>query len=58
MTGIIGAMEEEVAALKEAMEVQEAAELASMTFYRGVLCGTRGCTRMNPIRQVTRLVPQ
>ncbi|MCI9613931.1 MAG: 5'-methylthioadenosine/adenosylhomocysteine nucleosidase [Dorea sp.] len=39
MTGIIGAMEEEVAALKEAMEVQEAAELASMTFYRGVLCG-------------------
>ena len=39
MTGIIGAMEEEVAALKDAMEVQEAAELASMTFYRGVLCG-------------------
>ena len=39
MTGILGAMEEEVAALKEAMEVQEAAELASMTFYRGVLCG-------------------
>ena len=39
MTGIIGAMEEEVAVLKEAMEVQEAAELASMTFYRGVLCG-------------------
>ena len=39
MTGIIGAMEEEVAALKEAREVQEAAELASMTFYRGVLCG-------------------
>ncbi len=39
MTGIIGAMEEEVAAFKEAMEVQEAAELASMTFYRGVLCG-------------------
>ncbi len=39
MTGIIGAMEEEVAALKEAMEVQEVAELASMTFYRGVLCG-------------------
>ena len=39
MTGIIGAMEEEVAALKEAMEVQEAAELASMTFYRGALCG-------------------
>ncbi|MEZ3487752.1 MAG: 5'-methylthioadenosine/adenosylhomocysteine nucleosidase [Lachnospiraceae bacterium] len=39
MTGIIGAMEEEVAALKEAMEVEETAEQASMTFYRGVLCG-------------------
>ena len=39
MTGIIGAMEEEVAALKEAMEVQETAEQASMTFCRGVLCG-------------------
>lgn len=39
MTGIIGAMEEEVAALKEAMEVQETLKQASMTFYRGVLCG-------------------
>ena len=32
MTGIIGAMEEEVAALKEAMEVQEAAERVAPLF--------------------------
>jgi len=37
--GIIGAMEEEVAALKEAMEIQEVVEKASMTFCKGVLCG-------------------
>ena len=37
--GIIGAMEEEVAALKEAMEIQEVVERASMTFCKGVLCG-------------------
>lgn len=37
--GIIGAMEEEVAALKEAMEIQEIVEKASMTFCKGVLCG-------------------
>lgn len=39
MIGIIGAMEEEVAALKEAMDIQEIHEQASMTFCRGVLCG-------------------
>ena len=39
MIGIIGAMEEEVAALKEAMEVQETIERASMVFLRGELCG-------------------
>ena len=39
MTGIIGAMEEEVAALKEDMEVQEVVEQASMTFLRGNLWG-------------------
>ena len=36
--GIIGAMEEEVAALKEAMEIQEVYEKAAMTFCKGVLC--------------------
>jgi len=39
MIGIIGAMEEEVAALKEAMDIQEIVEKASMTFCKGVLCG-------------------
>ena len=39
MIGIIGAMEEEVAALKEAMEIEEIYERASMTFCKGVLCG-------------------
>ena len=39
MIGIIGAMEEEVTALKEAMEVQETIEKASMIFCKGMLCG-------------------
>lgn len=39
MIGIIGAMEEEVAALKEDMIVEETVEQASMVFCRGVLCG-------------------
>ena len=39
MIGIIGAMEEEVAALKEVMELQETVEQASMIFCRGILCG-------------------
>ena len=39
MIGIIGAMEEEVAALKEVMELQETVEQASMIFSRGILCG-------------------
>lgn len=39
MIGIIGAMEEEVAALKEAMEIEEVREIASMTFCKGTLCG-------------------
>ena len=39
MIGIIGAMEEEVAALKDTMEVQETTGQASMIFCKGVLCG-------------------
>ena len=39
MIGIIGAMEEEVAALKDDMEVQETNEQASMVFCKGTLCG-------------------
>ena len=37
--GIIGAMEEEVAALKEAMEIEAVHEQASMVFCKGKLCG-------------------
>ena len=39
MIGIIGAMEEEVAALKAEMEVEEVLEKASMSFAKGRLCG-------------------
>ena len=39
MIGIIGAMEEEVAALKDAMEIEETVEQAAMTFCKGTLCG-------------------
>lgn len=37
--GIIGAMEEEVAALKEKMEISEVLKKASMEFYKGTLQG-------------------
>lgn len=39
MIGIIGAMDEEVAALKEAMEVEAVIERASMNFVKGLLGG-------------------
>lgn len=37
--GIIGAMEEEVAVLKQEMVIEEAVEYASMQFCKGILCG-------------------
>lgn len=37
--GIIGAMEEEVAVLKQEMAIEETVEYASMQFCKGVLCG-------------------
>lgn len=37
--GIIGAMEEEVAVLKEEMNIEETLEYASMQFCKGTLCG-------------------
>ena len=39
--GIIGAMEEEVAVLKESMDIEKVVEHASMQFYKGVLCGKK-----------------
>lgn len=41
MIGIIGAMEEEVAVLKESMDIEKVVEYASMQFYKGVLCGKK-----------------
>ena len=37
--GIIGAMEEEVTQLKQAMQIEETIEHATMTFCKGKLCG-------------------
>ena len=48
MIGIIGAMDEEVAILKESMEVQDTMERAGMTFVKGIMsaptevCGSFG----------------
>lgn len=39
MIGIIGAMEEEVANLKEEMQIEETLEKAAMSFVKGTLCG-------------------
>lgn len=39
MIGLIGAMEEEVAALKEAMDIEEVTHVAGMNFVKGTLCG-------------------
>lgn len=39
MIGIIGAMEQEVAELKESMDIEETLEQASMVFCKGKLCG-------------------
>lgn len=39
MLGIIGAMDEEVSKLKEAMENVEICTKASMDFYKGAMCG-------------------
>ena len=41
MIGIIGAMEEEVSLLKEAMEIEEITRIASMDFCQGVLGGKK-----------------
>lgn len=41
MIGIIGAMEEEVSLLKEAMEIEEIVRIASMDFCKGVLGGKK-----------------
>ena len=42
MIGIIGAMEEEVQALRHAMKIQEEKEIASMVFHRSENTSVRG----------------
>lgn len=56
IVGIIGAMEEEVAALKEQMEVREVVECASMTFVSGVLCGKEAVVVKSGIGKVNAAV--
>ena len=54
--GIIGAMEEEVAALKEKMEQVEVTKKASMEFYRGVLEGKKAVVVRSGIGKVNAAV--
>ena len=51
-TGIIGAMEEEVALLKEKMEIEVVVKKASMEFYQGHLRpDSGGCVQCEPPHQ-------
>ena len=56
MIGIIGAMEEEVAALKDEMMNPEVTEAASMTFYKGVLCGKEAVVVRSGIGKVNAAI--
>ena len=53
MIGIIGAMEEEVEALKEAMEIRKTEDVAGMVFCEGVLCGKDAVVVRSGIGKVT-----
>lgn len=56
MIGIIGAMEEEVAALKEAMDIRETVTKASMVFCRGILCGKEAVVVRSGVGKVNAAV--
>ena len=56
--GIIGAMEEEVAALKEKMEIKEVLKKASMEFYKGTLQGKEVVVVRSGIGKVNDFVPR
>lgn len=56
MIGIIGAMEEEVQALRCAMKIQEEREIASMIFHRGVLYGKEAVVVRSGIGKVNAAV--
>lgn len=52
MIGIIGAMEEEVEALKEEMQTEEVKEIAGMVFVKGTLCGRKAVVVRSGIGKV------
>lgn len=52
MIGIIGAMDEEVQALKEEMETEEVREIAGMVFVKGTLCGRKAVVVRSGIGKV------
>lgn len=56
MIGIIGAMEEEVAFLKDAMNIEEIVECASMQFYKGDLYGKEAVVVKSGIGKVNAAI--
>ena len=56
MIGIIGAMEEEVQALRHAMKIQEEKEIASMVFHRGILYGKEAVVVRSGIGKVNAAI--
>lgn len=56
MIGIIGAMEEEVAFLKDAMNIEEIVECASMKFYKGHLYGKEAVVVKSGIGKVNAAI--
>ena len=54
--GIIGAMEEEVQALRHAMKIQEEKEIASMVFHRGILYGKEAVVVRSGIGKVNAAI--
>lgn len=56
MIGIIGAMEEEVAGLKEEMLIEETVEQAGMTFYQGQIVGKEVVVVMSGIGKVNAAI--
>ena len=54
--GVIGAMEEEVQALRHAMKIQEEKEIASMVFHRGILYGKEAVVVRSGIGKVNAAI--
>lgn len=56
MIGIIGAMEEEVAQLKQEMQIEAVEETAGMSFCRGILCGKEAVVVRSGIGKVNAAI--